>query len=69
MVGFFRLAMRTRIGKRSNPDDEYIGRPRGDGAESGVGHMEAWALLSASGGGTGGGLGDDGRALGTEKFS
>lgn len=56
MVGFFRLAMRTRIGKRSKPEDEYIGRPRGDGAESGGGHKEAWVLHSATGGGTGEGL-------------
>lgn len=69
MVGFFRLAMRTRIGKRSKPEDEYIGRPRGDGAESAGGHEEAWEQLSATGGGTGGGLGEDRRALGRDKFS
>lgn len=62
MVGFCRLAMRTRMGKRSKPEDEYTGRPRGDGAERGGGQKkEAWALLSATGGGTGGGLGEDGR--------
>jgi len=70
MVGFFLLAMRARIGKRSNPDDEYIGRPRGGGAESGVGHKEAWVLHPTTGGGTlaGRGLGDDGRGLGMDEF-
>jgi hypothetical protein len=50
------------MGKRSKPEEEYTGRPIGDGADmEGCQKEEAWALLSASGGGTGGGLGEDGR--------
>jgi hypothetical protein len=39
--------------KRSKPEDEYTGRPRGDGEEKGgVQKEEDWAF-SATGGGTG----------------
>lgn len=62
MLLFGRLATRPRIDKRSKPEDEYTGRPRGDWAEKGGGQNEVWALLSVTGGGTGG-LGDDGRTV------
>jgi len=44
-----------------------MGRPRGDGAGKGGGQKQAWALLSATGGGIGGGLGEDERTVGRHK--
>jgi len=63
--------MRTRMGKMSNPDDENIGRPRGDSTKSRVGHKEAWALPPMTGGGklAGRGLGDDEGGSGMDKFN
>ncbi len=62
MLLFGRLATRPRIDKRSKPEDEYTGRPRGDGEEKEGAQKEeeeGRTLLSATGGGTGG-LGNDG---------
>lgn len=54
MLLFGRLATRPRMDKRSKPEDEYTGRPRGDGEEKGgVQKEEDWAPFSATGGGTG----------------
>jgi hypothetical protein len=48
--------------KRSKPEDEYTGRPRGGWEEKAdVQNKEFWALLSETGGT--GGLEDDGRRV------